>query len=193
MSRLEQKTFEFQNQPDLQIDQKVWVVLGPNNVKETQVRMFECSILPGPDDKKLVLILRKVTVFACSFGCRYYDDEPGESSFNRWRLFDTEDEANKMAEFLPIELSPEEWNTSIGDRKAPEDSEYNLEECELASCCANISEIRDMFLRCKKHGGLIRLDTMYLGQLFLTHSKPENSPILDGIIKKLELEWDSWD
>ena len=71
-------------------------------------------------------------------------------------FYDDQKKAQEASKFLEVTLDEEAWRIAVGDRKVKDEkSPYNLENCNLPPCCANISEARDILLYCKRNGGLI--------------------------------------
>jgi len=180
------KGFEF----DLDLRQDIWVIMGPDEFVKTVVRGFEC-VLTGSEKNKLSLIPKKVVTGQALIYMtnRYYDyDEEYMESIDRRRIVTSENEAEKAVELTNVYLHEHEWEKAIGDLKRK-----NTGNCELKSCCGNISTIRDMFMHCRRNNGLIRLDIDTLKDLLLTHEPPKTRDILDKILKQLGLEWKDWD
>lgn len=83
-------------------------------------------------------------------------------------------------------ITEEEWLSAIGDR----DSEdmYSLDDSDLGVCCADISEIRDILLNCKKNHGLTRLEIDRL-QLLCHHEHEVRDGALQKILDILGVKW----
>ncbi|MBR9691420.1 hypothetical protein GOV06_01415 [Candidatus Woesearchaeota archaeon] len=78
------------------------------------------------------------------------------------------EKAEAASKFLEVKADEETWKLAIGDRKVEdEDSPYDLDNCGLPRCCANISEARNILLYCQEEGGLIAHDRDNLLSLLL--------------------------
>lgn len=77
--------------------------------------------------------------------------------------------------FYSTKFDPIQWSFAIGDRddKDP-NSRFNIDNCDLASCCANISDARDILLFAKREGGLIEHDRKTLAKLLESHEFNKN-------------------
>ena len=87
--------------------------------------------------------------------------------------------------FVQVHVSANEWEQALGNRE----KETHHEDCELQSCCANISSIRDWLLQCKEDGGMVQDDIQQLDEALKAHDKPTETPVLESILKQLGLEW----
>jgi hypothetical protein len=103
---------------------------------------------------------------------------------------DDQKKAQEASKFLEAKLDEEAWRIAVGDRAVKDEkSPYNLKNCNLPPCCANISEARDILLYCKRNGGLIMHDRDKLKTLlFEGHDFKYNaqSPIAQ-IFKQLQV------
>lgn len=103
-------------------------------------------------------------------------------------MYATEAQAMELAQWHPVSnLSEAEWEQAIGNRE----DDDSLEECDLSCCCATISAIRDLLLKCQENYGLIEREVRTLRQLLGEHEYPmpngERPVNLDKIIGQLGL------
>ena len=99
------------------------------------------------------------------------DDSDFTSVVRAGDFYDDQKKAQEASKFLEVRLDEEAWRIAVGDRDSQdENSPYNLENCNLPPCCANISEARDILLYCRRNSGLIVHDRDELtGLLFEGH------------------------
>ena len=87
---------------------------------------------------------------------------------------------------VPIEgLSPQDWLAAIGDRDAE-----THHDAELASCCSQISAIRDVLIRAMTNEGLLPDDVYHLQALLDHHEPVVDAPVLGRIFEQLGVVWD---
>jgi len=104
-------------------------------------------------------------------------------------FYEDKDKAKEASKFLEVKVDEETWKIAIGDREAEdENSPYNLQNCNLSICCADISEARDILIFCRKYNGLIAHDRNELADLVNGHgfNYDTQSPI-GRIFEKLEI------
>ncbi len=101
------------------------------------------------------------------------------------RIADNEDIAKQLMKFTTVQITEEQWELAIGDRE----KETHYEDCELQSCCANISRIRDLLLLCKKQKGMNASDIEELKETISDHEKPSPMVALNSILQQLGVEW----
>jgi hypothetical protein len=71
-----------------------------------------------------------------------------------------------------------------------DDSEDNLEEAELAPCCANISYIRELLHKAMTGSGLDGMQRKHLIDVLVAHEcTGEATPNLSNILGQLGLVW----
>ena len=183
---MKQKHFSFheEHHPSFEIGQRVFVVLGPDKYISTSVRSMNCILGPSVDGN-CVLYSPKYEFSNFLFPNEYFDEQEEMAGVGEYRIFDKESEAKKMALFVKVDMSSKEWDEAVGDRE----NEETIEECELLPCCSQISEIRDILLKCKKYGGLTKLEidniTWIEGVLTEHNKDKENSPLLYRILEQL--------
>lgn len=98
--------------------------------------------------------------------------------------------AKRASRFLRVSATEEDWKLAIGDRQVrDEGSPYSLENCEFPSCCANISEARDILIYCKNESGLIVHERDNLVRLVSGHGSREfdKEGSLGKILAQLEI------
>lgn len=175
--------------PNFELDSLVYVVCGPNEVVKTTICSFRGLIF---NDLRLgtMAIAKEARISKLILNDYFKEIEYEYVPF--LYLTKTEEEATELAQWIPVSLTDNEWLLSIGDRDIKEDLPGNIEDgCELGQCCANISEIRDVFIKCKEKGGMIELERRELKDRLehSCHDMPEEHEILDKILKQLNLEW----
>lgn len=93
--------------------------------------------------------------------------------------------AEKSSKFIAVNVDEETWRLAIGDRMIKdENSPYNIYNCGLTACCANISEARDILTLCKNEGGLILHEITNLNELLKSHGFKSNKK-LETILSQL--------
>lgn len=166
---------------------KVYLILGPNKYLETEVRAIESMLC---DIEGVTHIFPKqINITHLFAGEKYYDRGEFKESFPFWRFCTTEDAAKHAVEFVKVSgILSADWEAAIGHRDADPKND-SLEECELQMCCPVISDIRDMFLKCRKNHGLINHDIDLLKELCTQHEKPKDAVTLNKILGQLGIEW----
>ena len=171
---------ELEREPQFQVRDRVWVIAG-KNLQEDRVSSILLELCDVGGDKQPVLICTGYRLGTANLDSSDFSFRPNE-------VYATEELAREFAQWHPvIDLSEADWKQAIGDR---EDDE-NLEECELSRCCAAISAIRDLLLKCQEDGGLAERDVRNLRQLLGEHEYPmhngQRPANLDKIIGQLGL------
>jgi len=94
-------------------------------------------------------------------------EEPNKDNLVKPNEFYTnKNKAEAASKFMQVTADDETWRLAIGDRKIKEeDSPYNIDNCGLPTCCANISEARDILSFCRREGGLIAHERNILADL----------------------------
>jgi len=105
-------------------------------------------------------------------------------------FYTDKEQAQSASRFLEVHVDDEAWKLAIGDREIEDEgSPYNLSNCDFGSCCANISEARDILYLCRDQKGLLvhNRDEMR-GLIFEYHDfqYDAESPI-DQIFRQLEI------
>ncbi len=100
------------------------------------------------------------------------------------------DKATKASRFLAVIVDDETWKLAIGDQEVTdENSPYFTENSGLPPCCANISEVRDILLYCKRTSGLIVHDRDDLSGLIREHGlKYKRKEPIGVIFQQLEIK-----
>ena len=146
---------KLEREPQFQVRDKVWIIAG-KDVQEDHVSSILFELRDVGNDKPPVLICTGYRLGIANLDSSDWSFRPGE-------VYATEAQATELAQWHSVGDLPEaDWKQAIGDR---EDDE-SLEECELSRCCAVISSIRDILLKCQEDGGLVERDVRALRQLF---------------------------
>ncbi len=183
---MKQKHFSFHEEhtPSFEIGQKVFVVLGPDKYIFTSVRSINC-ILGLSETGSCMLYIPKYEFSNIFFPNEYFDELEESIGIGEYRIFEKESEAKSMSSFIKVSISEQDWDNAIGNRE----NEETIEECELSPCCFQISEVRDILLRCKKHGGLTKLEIGNISwiesALTENNNNKEKSPLLYNILEHL--------
>ncbi|MFA5987126.1 MAG: hypothetical protein WC797_00530 [Candidatus Paceibacterota bacterium] len=172
-------------EPRFNAGQRVWVIVDgvAVYVEDVTIRSILFELCENGKGKPPVLI--------CT-GYRLSEYNPGSGSFfsSPDEVYATKEVAEELAKWYPVkDVSEAEWKQAIGDRQDDE----SLDSCELPSCCANISDARDIFAKCQQKGGLIERDVRRVRGLLEGHypvpsgdSKPTPTS-LDKIMAQLGL------
>ena len=185
---MKQKRFSFheEHHPSFEIGQKVFIVLGPDKYISTHVRSINCILGPS-GSVNCMLYIPKYEFSNILFPNEYFDESEELVGVGEYRIFTKESEAKDRSLFINIDIDKVEWDEAVGDRE----NEETIEECELSPCCSQISEIRDILLKCKKYGGLTRLEienAEWIEKVLLEHNQDkERSPLLYKILEQLGL------
>jgi hypothetical protein len=102
-------------------------------------------------------------------------------------LYTDKAQAEAASVFIPVAADFETWRLAIGDRTvADEASPYNIANSGLPTCCANISDARDILYLCRSEGGLIAHERDYLAELLAGHDlKSDSASPLGTILGQL--------
>ncbi len=184
--------------PIFSLGKKVYVVLGPDRICQGQITAYQSWVI---EDKDGILVMPnavRLTIFTLT---DYFPDIEDDVVPFRY-LTDNEERAKKWSEVVPVDCSDEDWLKAIGRRPSVEemikaakektfDSEESLEESELASCCAGISHVRTILIKCQENKSLIGWEVEALQEAVnnSSHGMPEEAPILTNILKQLNVEW----
>lgn len=169
------------------LGQKVFIITGIGKYAETRVSYL--SYWMCEDKKQIVGIPRGIVITHVLF----YDDYiiPQDDGlkqiiyFNEDIIFKTNEEAKRASTFVPLNLdiSPEQWIDAIGDR------DTDIEDCDLPQCCAIISEMRSILIKCKEFKGLIQRDVDRLQFLAESHRFcPKKYSVLESIFTTLNMD-----
>ena len=138
--------------PRFAIGQRIYVP-QKNDVVESPILGYDARI--EQEDGKL---LGGITGYHIQnyVSVRRGDDSDFTSVIRAGDFYEDKKKAQEASRFLEVILDEEAWRIAGGDRDSQdENSPYNLENCNLPPCCANISEARDILLYCKRNSGLI--------------------------------------
>jgi len=166
---------------DLINDRKAYAIVGPNNYKEIEISGFVSTLIHNKG--KFEVYIQKARVDKL-FKSEYFNDcdcNYGEVIIKR--LVKTENKAKELVKFREVKLTNKEWFNAIGDRNILD----SIEECELQSCCAVISNIRDILIKCKEKNGLIVYEIEELKQNIDEHEEIEGK-VLEEIFKQLGID-----
>lgn len=171
---------ELEREPQFQVRDKVWIIAG-RNPQEDRVSAILLELCDAGGDKQPVLICTGYRLGTANL-------DSSDFSFRLNEVYATEELAGELAQWHPVsDLSEADWKQAIGDRE----DDASLEECELSRCCAVISAIRDLLLKCQEDGGLVERDVRTLRQLFGEHEYPlpngQRPANLDKIVGQLRL------
>ena len=143
-----------------QVRDKVWVIAG-KDVQEDHVSaiLFELC-----DDGN------KQSTFICTgYRLGFANLDSIDLLFSPNEIYESEELAKELAQWHPVsDFSEADWKQAIGDRR----DDQSLDESELSRCCALISNIRDLLLKCQEDGGLIERDVRILRKLLKEHEYP---------------------
>jgi hypothetical protein len=130
---------------------------------------------------------RELVLFCTGYRLSHINGATNNGYYRPFEIYSSEAEAHELATWHAVTMTQKEWVRAIGSRQ----NEKSIDRCELAPCCANVSAIRDMLLRCQRDGGLMERDRQKLGHLLDEHEypmpngkRPEN---LDKIMGQLNL------
>lgn len=85
-------------------------------------------------------------------------------------LYTDKKSAVKASVFVDVLADEESWKLAIGDRNEKNPSSpYHLDNCEFPTCCANVSEGRDILIYCRSQGGLIVHERDQLQEIINQH------------------------
>lgn len=110
--------------------------------------------------------------------------------WKRNEFFLSYEEALTMAKEYHVVAAKELWLTAIGlDGSEDEERIHYDDKCELESCCANISAIRDVLYEACVEGKIDAVTRASLKELLNSHEPPSPKPVLDKILAQLNLVW----
>src|SRR3989344_6957234 len=173
--------------PKYKIGQQVYV---PQKDSPTQARIIRYNFEVGKVEEKLLGRLRNYELDKGVI-LRLGDDFELTFSVHESNICADRQKAEEYSKFLSVDVDDEMWKRAIGNRDMKdENSPYGIDNSGLPSCCADISEARDVLLYCQKQKGLIVHDRDLLKELLDGHGHPttfqKGSPI-EIILEKLEI------
>ena len=113
-----------------------------------------------------------------------------EDGWKADEFFLTYADAKNHAVEYSVVASPEEWLTAIGlSGTGTEERNQFDEDSELGTCCAIISHIRDILYEVCLTGTITGVQKKKLITAITSHQAPDNTPVLDKILKQLDIEW----
>jgi hypothetical protein len=185
--------------PKFDLGETVFAVLGQDRYVDGEITAYRTWALKDRDGGILVLP-NAVRLSAFTHGEYFEDIESDAVPF--CYLTDNEEQAAKWSKVVSVKCSDEDWFKAIGQRptfdemikaakEGTHDSEDSLEESELGSCCANLSDIRTMLIKCKENTQLTMWEVERLQWLCdnACHDFPEDAPILKNILEQLNVKW----
>ena len=186
--------------PVFELDEEVWVICGPNHIMRSPIRAFQGLIFK--DRKNKTACIAHSAKLSSLITDYYFDDMKDVSIVPLKYLTKDEDKARGWMKVYPVLMIDEEWLKAIGKRPNLEeikksfknetfDSESSIDDSELGTCCANMSDIRDCLIRCQEKGGLTGWEREDLQWKINNsyHTIPENHVLLDKIFGQLEIRW----
>jgi hypothetical protein len=184
--------------PKFDLGKTVYAILGPERFVQGQVTAFRSWVVDGRDG--IVVLPNAVRLSAFTHGDYFSDIEDDAVPFRY--ITDDEEQVIKWSQVVSVKCSDEDWFKAIGQRPTFEemvkaakekiyDSEDSLEESELGSCCANLSDIRTMLIKCKENTQLTVWEVERLQWLCdnACHDFPEDAPNLKNILEQLNVNW----
>lgn len=175
------RTVEWDNTSGFKVGDKVYVVCRPGHIEETKINAWEAGVIEEKD-KEPIIIIKKARLDIILIDDYFIDQKIGTEFVHFKYLYKTKKEAEKEAKFYPVKnISDKMWYEAIGDR------DNDIEECELSSCCSNISDTRDLLIKCKKNKGLVGLEADWIKCLLESsgHADVGKRPVLKKIFKQL--------
>ena len=177
---------------DFELGEEVWVVCGPNHSMKTSIIAFRGMVINGIREKAIG-IFREAKLSNLILEKYFADIDNGDIVPLKYLTKDG-DKAGEWMKFYPVRMNSNEWLVTIGDRDIKENEIGNIENgCELGSCCADISNIRDCLVRCQEKGGIIGWEREDLQGIIdnSCHNLPENHLFLDRIFSQLNIKWEA--
>jgi len=183
--------------PKFDLGETVFAILGPDNYCQGQVTAYRSWVTKDKDKILVIPTEARLSTFTLS---DYFKDIEQDAVPFRY-LTDDEEQAKNWSGVIPVDCSDEDWFKAIGKRpdiekmiakdKYSYDLEDSLEDSELGVCCANISAVRDMLIKCRDNKGLIGWEVERLQGLCRNsyHDFPEDAPTLTNILKQLNVKW----
>lgn len=171
-------------EPEFEIGQKVYIPQR-RGVVETTVRSYE-AVIQKDNDGTLVAA---VTVYSIDRYVFFRGMRPLALEVKGYHIYADKAEAEKDSRFLDVKADEETWKLAIGDREEiDQESPYHIDNCNLGSCCGNISRIRDILLYCKEVKGLTVHECSEIKHLLKSHSEMTIGKSLAIIFKQLEID-----
>ena len=162
----EKTNFEFLDEPRFDIGQTVYVPTRTGAV-QTNISGYEVQVIK--QGTKLVGIISNYRLQQ-SLVVRRGEGADLTDLFKESGLYVNRAKARIASEFIAVTMDGETWRLAIGDRnEKDENSPYNIDNCGLSTCCANISDARDILTFCKREGGLIVHEQRTLAELLRGH------------------------
>ncbi len=182
--------FENHELPKFKLLEEVWIIEQIRSlsvVKKAQIISYQIEVIQNSDECISILQGYRLN----RFNCNNYPS----CIFSTHEVYKNKKHAERMAKFIPVNIAEHQWKLAIGDRGIVN----CIEQSELGSCCAAISNARDILIKCHKNNGLIFRDIIKLRKIFknecgagvmeygkITLSESQN-PNLYKIYKQLEI------
>ena len=148
------------------IGDRVWIIKEKHPVEANIMSISFQLIKNGKGEEPFLICI--------GYHLNQYNSDryPLSAEFYPYEVYPTQKLPNELAQWHPETLlTTTEWKQAVGDR----DDEASLEECELSPCCATISHIRDLLLKCENDSGLIERDVRRLRELLDSHRHPRST------------------
>ncbi len=173
--------------PKFEIGQTVFVAHKDNgtakyDVHERFIHSIECRIVAWKNKAELITT-------------GYTLDQPIGHDFDVYvitpgNIFSTRQQAEDVIRWIPIDLPYEVFKTALGCAVFGDRDDDLIENCELQTCCANISYIRDTLIRAMLNRGLIAREADVVQSYLNEHEKPEKYDNLKRITDALGMKID---
>jgi len=175
------------------LGKKVYAVLGPNRYCHSEITAYRSWAIKKADG---ILILPNA-VRLLTYTLTDYFEDIEQNAVPFCYLTDNEEQVKKWSKVISVDCSDEDWFKAIGQRPTYEEMmqdtyiETRLEESELSFCCANLSYIRDILIKCKEYKGLTVWEVEGLRELCdnVCHEFSEDAPTLKNILEQLNVNW----
>lgn len=170
--------------PKFKIGEKVWCINVGRRVESTEVLSIRFELFN--EQGKELLVCRGYNLRMLNLNTE--DEHRNLDCWPAKEVYATEHEAKVLAKLHAVEdVSEEDWTKAIGN---PDDEE-SFEKSELTPCCAEISNLRDLLMKCRKNKGLIERDMITLRRFCLKGSHMPTNPIptLKKILEKLDIKF----
>jgi hypothetical protein len=154
------------------------------DVHEDEVRGYYCTLFKEGDTHILNPTDYRLSIL--NLGRGSLDD-----GWKRDEFFLNYEEAKAHAVEYTVSATPEEWFKAIGLNGAEDEERTQFDdECELQSCCATISNIRDILYDVCLTSKITGVTRNSLIKLLETHEPMTNSyPNLTKILSQMNIVW----
>lgn len=183
---------------ELEIGQTVYIpsFKGPrrNQITETTIRYLNAVVYKEKDQLQALVTSVEVVDIDFNRGDGWRD----ASTYRPHEVYTTQAAANHALVFHAVTCSDADWQKITGCVKEGGRVEeqmdgmpeaVTIEDCELARCCANISEIRDILVKAWQEGGLYQVDVERLRVLVENHEAPTSINRLRTVLTQIGIVW----